>query len=121
MDSQNFTIRTLAKKAKNRMKEGYWTEVKSVRGNGEAKEVIRKKDQEFFVSLISMEKEEEYYAKVCEILDNDCDLFNPLSKLIDKDYLLNLNDAGDKQRYIFGLAELFILLKRRYMRERNIQ
>ena len=120
MDSQNFTIRTLAKKAKNRMKEGYWTEVKSVRGNSETNEIIRKNNHEILISLISMEKEEEYYAKVCEILDNGCDLFNPLSKLIDNEYLLNLNDAGDKQRYIFWLAELFILLKRRYMRERKI-
>lgn len=120
MDSHDFTIRTLAKKAKNRMKEGYWTEVKSVRGNTE-QETVKRKNQEILISIISMEKEEEYYAKVCEILDNECNLFDPLAKLIDNEYLIGLNDAGDRQRYIFGLAELYIFLKRRYMRERKIQ
>lgn len=121
MDSQNFTIRTLAKKAKNRMKDGYWTEVKNIRINSEAQCLAKKVVYERAATyIISTEREEEYYAKVCEILDSENHIFNPLGKLIDGEYLNTLRDAGEIQRYIFGLAELFICLKRRYMRERNI-
>lgn len=60
--------------------------------------------------------EENLYKKVCEIIENGRDNFNPVSELIDRKFFLSL-EPTQKQHYLNTLGDKYKQLKQRYYKE----
>ncbi len=109
------TLKDFAKRAKERMKNGFWeqarrniqTEQRVAATLGlnvhkvseEGKRMLERKiyDYDGFC------EEREFYAKVVEILESDELVHDPIMRLADKEYMSHLTPA-EKQVYISKLA-----------------
>lgn len=102
--------------AKQRLKMGYWN------ASGLEEQTKIKEEQNRRTVTLSNSKvdllDDKLYAKVCEMLDKDEAVINPIGQLIDNDVYGRL-DALSRQRYILELSNKFRELKERYYRERT--
>ncbi len=118
--------------AKQRLKMGYWQnllrerdDLISLNGNtaqakAVADEVKRKKfNRDNLISLNSEQakEDEEFFKKVCAILDEDEDPTNPIGRLIDHD-IYDKMDAMGKQKYVLYLSKKYREMCERYRMER---
>ena len=109
------TFKEYAKRAKERMKNGFWEQAKqniqtekqvaATLGLNTVKvgEEQRRKLQRQIYDYDGFCEEQEFYAKVEAILDSDELVSNPIMRLADQDYLEKLTPA-DRQTYISKLA-----------------
>ena len=109
------TFKEYAKRAKERLKNGFWEQAKqnlqtekqvaATLGLNAAKvgEEQRRKLQRQIYDYDGFCEEQEFYAKVEAILDSNELVSNPIMRLADQDYLAKLTPA-DKQIYISKLA-----------------
>ncbi|MCX4286197.1 MAG: hypothetical protein OSJ68_02725 [Clostridia bacterium] len=109
------TFKEYAKRAKERMKSGFWEQAKqniltekqvaATMGISERKvgEEQHRKLQRQIYDYNGFCEEQEFYAKVEEILDSDELVSNPIMRLADKEYMATLSPI-DKQTYITKLA-----------------
>ena len=109
------TFKEYAKRAKERMKNGFWEQAKqniqtekqvaATLGLNTSKvgEEQRRKLQRQIYDYDGFCEEEEFYAKVEAILDSDELVSNPIMRLADQEYLAKLTPA-EKQVYISKLA-----------------
>ena len=109
------TFKEYARRAKERMKNGFWEQAKqniqtekqvaATLGLNTVKvgEEQRRKLQRQIYDYDGFCEEEEFYAKVAAILDSDELVSNPIMRLADQDYLSKLSPA-DRQVYISKLA-----------------
>lgn len=109
------TYKEYAKRAKERMKNGFWEKAKQA--IDEEKQVAatlglnarkvgeeqRRKLQRQIYDYGGFCEEEEFYSKVEEILDSDEIISNPIMRLADKDYMSTLSPA-EKQSYLSKIA-----------------
>lgn len=125
------TLKQYAKEARKRMKSGFWTEVNEERGkfvaeavaNGQSAEVANEQFKRKIMQRIystedtaQVNDDEEFYKKVCEVLETSEFLMSPLSRLIDHSIYDNLNER-DRQNYILKLSDRFVRMKERYAEE----
>lgn len=118
--------------AKQRLKLGYWEQLREERKQllqtaGETDSVRRcvselqraklSREMNSVVNESVAGRDEQMYKKVCEILDKDEDVLNPIGQLMDRAHYEELDDGG-RQRYILELSKKFIELKERYYQER---
>ena len=118
--------------AKQRLKMGYWQTLLKERddlielnGNTEraravAEEVTRNQfHRDNLISLNSEEakEDEEFYKKVCKMLDEDDDPANPIGLLIDHSIYDNM-DAMAKQKYVLYLSKKYREMRERYRIEK---
>ena len=126
--SNQVSIKAYAKRAKRRMTSGYWDKVRKEREEyiqnnpaEDAHKIIelyaRRLMREIYFSL-SSDKDEEMYRKVCNILDKDGYVCNPISQLIDHGEYDNLDFAG-RQTYLIKLTDKYKELRERYEREHD--
>ena len=119
------TFKEYAKRAKQRMKSGFWEQAKkdietekqvaatqglNIRKVGEEQHRLLQQqiyDYEGFC------EEQEFYKKVEAILDSAETVSNPIMRLADQDYMATLSPA-DKQTYITRLAERYRQAVERY-------
>ncbi|MDR2090808.1 MAG: hypothetical protein LBP62_04055 [Clostridiales bacterium] len=101
------TIQALASEAKNRLKRGYWNDVKE-RRKEECAGRVKRADNELTA------EEKFYYGKVKKILaeSENAVIINPIGLLMDKKYYAGL-DACEKQLYVFKLSAIYISVKRK--------
>lgn len=125
-------LRKLATGAKLRLKSGYWTDIKLERdlakadavNNGKSTESVdvffkTKHSREIKATINSINNSDELlYKKVCDILEDNEDIINPVNLLIDKEKYEDM-DFNGKQRYIFMLMSKYSELKERYYREKQ--
>ncbi len=119
--------------AKERLKMGYWQRMcdekeKALEKIGNSNDNVRlitdlqhekfKRDEHKALNCEKANEEEEFYVKVCSILENDENSMNPIGQLINRDEFDKM-DEGNKQRYILQLARKFGEMRERYYRERN--
>ena len=109
------TFKEYAKRAKERMKNGFWEQAKqsiqtekqvaATMGLNTVKvgEEQRRRLQRQIYDYDGFCEEQEFYAKVEAILDSDELVSNPIMRLADQEYLAKLSPA-DKQTYISKLA-----------------
>lgn len=129
---QNGELKKRAILAKQRMKMGYWQELMRQReamlskvgktaGNiqliSEVQRAEVKRDASIIVNNPSVNRDEELYKKVKNILDGDEYAANPIGQLIDRKEYDRLDDGG-RQRYVLELGSKYRELKERYYRER---
>lgn len=124
-------IREYAKKAKQRLRSGYWNQIEKDRIN-----YIKKYYQEgddinqlsyMFQRMVEKEinavskpktKEDEFYKKVVKLLNENEYVLNPIMRLIDHDVYDNLSEIA-KQNYIYELTDKYNKMKERYEEEQK--
>jgi hypothetical protein len=125
-------LRILATQARARLKTGYWTEYKKeqelnrceAQADGKDPAQVSAAVRHRYVREINASGnavcnlEETFYKKVCEILDRDCDIINPVNQLVDRKKMEDLDESG-KQRYIFTIMAKYSEMKRRYEEEKS--
>ena len=109
------TFKEYAKRAKERMKNGFWEQAKqSIQTEKQVAATLglnatkvgeeqRRKLQRQIYDYDGFCEEQEFYAKVEAILDSDELVSNPIMRLADQDYLAKLSPV-DKQVYISKIA-----------------
>lgn len=116
--------------AKQRMKMGYWEQmmkdreklINEVGSTYEAKKLVsdyqrERYNREFNININKRDSQDEkLYEKVCNILESDELIINPIARLIDESEYEKM-DNESKQRYVLELAAKFRELKERYYRE----
>ncbi|MBQ9114194.1 MAG: hypothetical protein IJY05_04635 [Clostridia bacterium] len=118
------TLREEARRAKNRLKGGFWTECEA-----EKEEKMQKareqglnesKAERFFAAQIankiSGEKEDEFYLKVKNMLLECGEVSDAIGRLTDKAYYETLS-YEEKQRYNLTLSEKYLRALERFRAE----
>ncbi len=75
-------------------------------------------EQVNYSKLCLNQRDQELYAKVCNMLDRDEIIVNPIQELVDRKYYNTLSLEA-KQKYIIDLSEKYKEMKLRYYKERK--
>lgn len=121
-------IKQLAKEAKQRLKSGFWDKYRQdvqrsadvAKTDGVSKSVVVNyyQTQSNPVVKRAVTKSEAFYIKVKDILDNQGEVSNILSLLIDYSVYDSLNYEG-KQRYMLDLSNKYLSCLERYKMEKK--
>lgn len=123
-NGQAHTLREEARKAKLRIKSGFWTNCKeelderlqNARENG----VNESKAGRYFAEQVSAkiagEKEDAFYLRVKEMLLSDGEVSDAIGRLTDKPYYDTLT-YEEKQRYTLALSEKYLRALERFRKE----
>lgn len=122
-------LRKLAQGAMKRMKTGYWQEAKMIKETAKAEAEKEGRDAnnvdafyrtkfEADLKVTVMPQDDTMYLKVCDMLDRDSDITNPIAELVDREKYNSLDSSG-KQRYIMMLSAKYRELSERYHEERK--
>ncbi len=122
--SNERTLREEARRAKSRIKSGFWLECKE--DLGERLEKARRqglnesKAERYFTEQvcgkIAGNKEDEFYLKVKEMLLSEGEVSNAIGRLTDENYYQTLS-YEEKQRYTLSLSEKYLRALERFRRE----
>ena len=118
------TLREEARRAKLRMKSGFWLECKEdldVRLEHARQQGLNEsKAERFFAERVSAkvagDKEDAFYLQVKEMLLSEGEVSNAIGRLTDKDYYQTLS-YEEKQRYTLSLSEKYLRALERFRRE----
>lgn len=126
-------LRIKAKEARKRLRQGFWNDIIKERQaiiqnaleHGQdltmVKEYCRRKIEERIRNKDNSNKiseEDILYEKVCQLMESNEVLLNPLSRLIDHKVYDEMSDNA-KQVYILKLSEQYIKMKERYNNEHS--
>ena len=124
MSQEERTLREEARRAKSRIKSGFWAECKE--SMDERLESARKygvnesKAGRYFAELIGAqiagEKEDEFYLKVKLMLLTEGEVSDAIGRLTDKEYFNTLS-YEEKQRYTLSLSEKYLRALERFRKE----
>lgn len=122
--SKDRTLKEEARRAKSRIKSGFWQECKE-----DIDEQIEKARQQglneskvsrFFQNQVSVrisgEKEDEFYLKVKDMLLSEGEVSDAIGRLTDKEYYESLS-YEEKQRYNLALSEKYLRALERFRKE----
>ncbi len=118
------TLREEARKAKMRMKNGFWSECKEsmdehlekAREQGFNESKAGKFFTERLTATLAGEKEDEFYLKVKRMLLEEGEVSDAIGRLTDKPYYDTLSYA-EKQRYTLNLSEKYLRALEKFRRE----
>lgn len=118
------TLREEARRAKSRIKSGFWAECKEDLGErleqARRQGVNESKAGRYFTAQISAQisgsKEDEFYLKVKEILLAEGEVSDAIGRLTDKEYYQTLS-YEEQQRYNLTLSEKYLRALERFRRE----
>ena len=118
------TLREEARRAKRRIKTGFWAECQE--NMDEQKEKAREqglnesKVGRFFAAQVTAQiegkKEDEFYLKVKEMLLTEGEVSDAIGRLTDKEYYATLS-YEEKQRYTLNLSEKYLRALERFRAE----
>ncbi len=124
MSKENSTLKEEARRAKARLKRGFWTDCKEnldeqiekARSQG----VNESKAGRYFAEQVSKQisgvKEDEFYLRVKEMLLSSGEVSDAIGRLTDKPYFDTLS-YEEKQRYTLSLSERYLRALERFRRE----
>ena len=118
------TLREEARKAKNRIKSGFWSDCKKdMAGQMEkAREqgLNESKAGRYFTAQVTAKiegkKEDDFYLRVKEMLLSEGEVSDAIGRLTDKEYYATLS-YEEKQRYTLSLSERYLRALERFRRE----
>lgn len=120
-------IKLLAKQAKKRLNNGYWEnyytkliEVSYADSNIDTSKIVAYYEKTLQNDIHNVGNDEEFYAKVKNMLDENGEVGNALGILTDKEYY-NTLDYDKQQRYNLDLSARYRLAVERYNAEREIE
>ena len=118
------TLREEARRAKSRIKTGFWAQCKE--DMHEQKEKAREqglnesKVSRFFAAQVTAQiegkKEDEFYLKVKQMLLTEGEVSDAIGRLTDKEYYATLS-YEEKQRYTLNLSEKYLRALERFRAE----
>ena len=118
------TLREEARRAKRRIKTGFWTQCQE--NMDEKKEKAREqglnesKVGRFFAAQVTAQiegkKEDEFYLKVKQMLLTEGEVSDAIGRLTDKEYYATLS-YEEKQRYTLNLSEKYLRALERFRAE----
>ena len=124
--NSNKSLKQYAKEAKKRLKSSFWQDYKSNVKSGICKaeedgtstsKVVEYYQAKAAVSIRGVKTEdEEFFAKVKELLSTVGDVSDAIGRLTDKDYFKTLSYEA-KQRYLLEISNKYIKAKERYYKE----
>ena len=122
--SNDRTLKEEARRAKNRIKSGFWLECKEdideqmekARQQGLNESKVGRFFQNRVSAQISGEKEDEFYLKVKDMLLSNGEVSDAIGRLTDKEYYKSLS-YEEKQRYNLSLSEKYLRALERFRRE----
>ncbi|MBE5747455.1 MAG: hypothetical protein E7352_04715 [Clostridiales bacterium] len=118
------TLREEARKAKNRIKSGFWLDCKKdMAGQMEkAREqgLNESKAGRYFTAQVTAKiegkKEDDFYLRVKEMLLSEGEVSDAIGRLTDKEYYATLS-YEEKQRYTLSLSERYLRALERFRAE----
>ncbi len=118
------TLREEARKAKMRMKSGFWAECQedmaAQKAEARRQGVNESKAGRYFHQQLSAkiagEKEDEFYVRVKEMLLMEGEVSDAIGRLTDKEYYQTLT-YEEKQRYNLTLSEKYLRALERFRKE----
>ncbi len=123
------TLKQYAKEAKKRLKQGFWqsyrkgldTELKRAKEEGISETSVKEYYNKRVSDDIKFNRagEEEFYAKVKNILDSEGEVSDAIGRLTDKEFFETLS-YDEKQRYTLSLSERYLKAVERYKKEKEI-
>ena len=122
--SRERTLREEARRAKLRIKNGFWLECQEDLGERLEKARLQglneSKAERFFAERVNEKisggKEDEFYLKVKEMLLSEGEVSNAIGRLTDEAYYQTLS-YEEKQRYTLSLSEKYLRALERFRRE----
>ena len=122
--SNKSTLREEARRAKSRIKTGFWTEctkekdkhLERAREQGVNESKAGRYFAEKVTAQIEGKKEDEFYLKVKDMLLNEGEVSDAIGRLTDKAYYETLS-YEEKQRYTLTLSEKYLRALERFRRE----
>lgn len=122
-DNEN-SLRSEARRAKERMKSGFWTEcektmqekIRQARQQGRNESKAGRYFKTQVEARIEGKKEDEFYLKVKEILLEEGEVSDAIGRLTDREYYDGLS-YEEKQRYNLTLSEKYLRALERFRRE----
>ncbi len=131
MNCQNsVSIKTYAKKAKERLTSGYWDKIRKERdeyirnnSNENVQDILDLYSRRLMREIYSSDTntyDAELYKKVCKLLSNNEFTLNPIGQLIDHSEYDSL-DYTAKQNYILKLTDKYNEMRERYEREKDLK
>ncbi len=129
MKEEGKTVKQYCREAKLRLKRGFWqdyhkelqTEIERAKEQG----LSVSKVKDFYNEQISgniknpKEQNDEFYAKVKRILDEEGEISNAIGRLTEKEVYASLS-YEEQQRYNLELSEKYLKAVERYKKERAI-
>ena len=124
MSKGETTLREEARRAKTRIKSGFWKEcqkhmqesIEFAREQGVNESKAGRYFAERIEAQIAGEKEDEFYLKVKEILLSEGEVSDAIGRLTDKPYYDTLS-YEEKQRYTLNLSEKYLRALERFRAE----
>ena len=124
MSKEGTSLREEARRAKSRIKSGFWKNCKEDMQVGielaREQGVNESKAGRYFAQRVSAkiagEKEDEFYKKVKEMLTAEGEVSDAIGRLTDKEYYATLS-YEEKQRYTLSLSEKYLRALERFRRE----
>ncbi len=121
------TLKQYCKEAKKRLKSGFWQNyqenLNQELNRAEQAGISKSKVQEYYsqkvVSDIKRQSDDEFYAVVKKILDEEGEISGVLGRLTDKKYYKTLS-YDEQQRYNLGLSERYLKAVERYHKEKTL-
>lgn len=122
--SSERTLREEARRAKSRLKSGFWLECKENLGasleKARSQGLNESKAERFFTERVSAkvsgDREDGFYLKVKEMLLTEGEVSNAIGRLTDQEYYQTLS-YEEKQRYTLSLSEKYLRALERFRRE----
>lgn len=124
MSKEVNTLKEEARKAKSRLKKGFWSNCKETmnerieqaRAQGENESKVGRYFAQQVSKQIAGEKEDEFYLRVKEMLLSSGEVSDAIGRLTDKPYFDSLS-YEEKQRYTLSLSERYLRALERFRRE----
>ena len=107
---RNDILKTLAQKAKDRMRTGYNED------EGKRLQVKKRLSSDFKIRVISDGVDDKFYTKVIEVLKNEEYCLSPIKLLINESVYNSLDNVG-KEHYFFDTLEKYNKCKQKYEKE----
>lgn len=121
------TVKSLARKAKKRMKSDFWDKCKTdlaegaviAKNKGLNEEKVKKYIGEKVQNHIKGEKDDEFYLKVKQLLDAEGEVSDAIGRLTDAEYYQTLS-YEEKQRYNLDLSNRYLKALEKYRKEKEL-
>ena len=122
--SKDRTLKEEARRAKHRLKSGFWLEcredideqMEKAREHGLNESKVGRYFHSRITAQISGEEEDEFYLKVKDMLLLSGEVSDAIGRLTDKEYYATLS-YEEKQRYNLTLSEKYLRALERFRRE----
>ena len=125
--SSDRTLKEEARRAKHRIKSGFWVECKEdideqmekARQHGLNESKVGRFFQSRVSARIAGEQEDEFYLKVKDMLLSNGEVSDAIGRLTDKTEFDCLS-YDEKQRYTLNLSEKYLQAVERYKKEKSL-